>query len=84
MNVQSRPESGEEELGNLPSWDLADLYPAIDAPEVRQDLETAEAAAKAFEARCKGELAALAGGPTGGAALAAAIVEYERIDDASE
>ena len=29
------------ELGALPEWDLADLYPAPDSPLLRQDLERA-------------------------------------------
>src|SRR6185437_6405572 len=61
---------------NLPSWDLSDLYPAPDAPEVEADLQAAERAAKAFAAARAGTLAAASG-----AALAAAIGEYERIDE---
>ncbi len=60
---------------DLPSWDLSDLYPGPESPELAHDLDEAEAAAKAFAARHAGKLAAL-----DGAALAAAIAEYERID----
>jgi oligoendopeptidase F len=62
--------------GELPTWDLRDLYPAPDAPELEADLERALADAKAFEAQHAGRLAAL-----GGAALGAAIGEYERIEE---
>src|SRR5579859_7351438 len=61
---------------NLPSWDLADLYPAPDSPAVEADLAKAESAAKAFAAGSQGKLAALSG-----SALAAAISEYERIEE---
>jgi len=36
------------ELGQLPEWDLSDLYPAPDAPELTRDLEAVEAACCAF------------------------------------
>jgi len=62
--------------GELPTWDLRDLYAAPDAPELEADLVRALADAKAFEAQHAGRLAAL-----GGAALGAAIGEYERIEE---
>ena len=31
-----------QELGALPVWDLSDLYPSMDAPEVERDLGRAE------------------------------------------
>jgi oligoendopeptidase F len=64
-------------LGALPQWDLSDLYPAPDSTELSADLNRMEAAAKAFEDRCKGKL-----GTLDGAALGAAIAEYEQIDEA--
>ena len=60
----------------LPEWDLSDLYPGPDSAEVEADFARAAAAAKAFAARYRGELAGL-----DGAALAAAIEESERIDE---
>ncbi len=59
----------------LPTWDLSDLYPGQDSPDLARDLDEAEAAARAFAGRYAGRLAAL-----DGAGLAAAIAEYERID----
>ncbi len=60
----------------LPRWDLSDLYASIEAPEIEADLAAATERATAFEAAHKGRLAALdAGG------LAAAIAEYERIEE---
>src|SRR5450756_1762600 len=61
---------------DLPSWDLGDLYPAPESPELAHDLDRAEAAAVAFEQAYAGRLATLSG-----ATLAAAIVEYQRIDE---
>ncbi len=63
-------------LGKLPEWNLADLYAAPDAPEFAADMKKGEAEAKAFAAKYKGKLAEL-----GGAALAAALKEYEALSD---
>ncbi|HVY61610.1 MAG TPA: oligoendopeptidase F, partial [Planctomycetota bacterium] len=76
-----RTEERQEDLGKLPVWDLSDLYPAMDSPEVRGDLERADALSRAFEERYGGRLAAIAAEPEGGANLAAAIAEYEEIEE---
>ncbi len=65
-----------EDLGALPEWDLSDLYGAPDAPELGRDLAAAEADAASFREAHAGKLAGLAG-----AALGAAVAEYERIDE---
>jgi oligoendopeptidase F len=62
--------------GPLPVWDLSDLYRGADDPALAADLDRAEAEAKAFAARHAGKLGAMAG-----EALAAAIAEYERIEE---
>ena len=58
--------SSAKALGSLPEWNLADLYPALDAPEVKRDLEKGEAECVAFEKAYKGKLAELAAGAGGG------------------
>ena len=64
-----------EPLGNLPEWDLTDLYAADDAPELVRDLEWLEAECAAFAADYQGKLAELdADG------MAACIKRYEEID----
>jgi len=68
-------------LGLLPEWNLADLYPAIDAPEVKRDLDRADAECVAFEEAYKGKLAALADAPDAGVKLAEAVKRYEALDD---
>ena len=60
----------------LPVWDLSDLYDRQDSPELASDLSEADASAQAFAARHAGQLARL-----DAPALAAAIAEYERIDE---
>ncbi|MBI10636.1 MAG: oligoendopeptidase F [Rhodospirillaceae bacterium] len=63
-------------LGSLPEWDLDDLYPGRDAPELEADLKSATKDAEAFAKDYKGKLAGL-----DGAGLAAAIAAYERIEE---
>jgi oligoendopeptidase F len=75
------PKSSRLKLGALPEWNLADLYPGMDAPEVRRDLERADTYSVAFEDEFKGKLAALASGPDASARLTEAIKRYEMIDD---
>ena len=60
----------------LPAWDLSDLYASLDDPKVIADLTQAEQSAKAFGQARAGKLASLTG-----ADLAAAIAEYERIQE---
>lgn len=69
-------QSSKEGLGDLPRWDLTDLYPASDSRELRDDLTSALKRSEAFEADYKGKLAQLPGD-----GLAEAIKEYEAIED---
>ena len=66
-------------LGDLPEWNLKDLYPALDSPEVNRDLDLADNECAAFEQDFKGRLAALAAGE--GVALAKAVKRFEAIDE---
>ena len=68
--------ASQSTVENLPTWDLGDLYPAPDSPAVQADFAKAEQAARAFAAAHQGKLAAMPG-----EVLAAAIAEYERIEE---
>jgi len=68
-------------LGDLPEWNLKDLYPGLDSAEVKWDLENSETRVVEFEAEFKGKLAALATRPDAGQALAAAVKRYEALDE---
>lgn len=46
-------------LGNLPEWNLDDLYTAEDAPELKRDLDWLETACTSFAADFQGKLAEL-------------------------
>ena len=41
-------------LGALPEWNLNDLYPGLDSPEIKRDLEQADSDCAAFEQDFKG------------------------------
>ncbi|SEB72512.1 M3 family oligoendopeptidase [Rhodobacter sp. 24-YEA-8] len=62
-------------FGDLPEWDLTDLYPAPDAPEFERDMEWLSKACTDFAARYEGKLASLEA-----AALLQCVQEYEAID----
>jgi oligoendopeptidase F len=71
--------SGAAKLGALPEWNLNDLYPGIDSPALKRDLEQADADCLAFEQDFKGKLAQMAAGQ--GAPLADALKRFEALDD---
>jgi oligoendopeptidase F len=65
-------------LGELPQWDLSDLYPGPDSEALRDDLAQLADDADAFCERYQGRLADLSG-----AALGAAVETYERLQEVS-
>lgn len=66
------------DLGKIPEWDLKDLYPAMDSPEVASDLAKAASEAKRMKESYQGKLAALA---SQGGKLAEPIAAYEALSD---
>ncbi len=48
--------SGDKNLGDLPEWDLSDLYTAPDAPELTRDLEWLKQACAHFAEDYEGQL----------------------------
>ncbi|PLX36020.1 MAG: oligoendopeptidase F [Hyphomicrobiales bacterium] len=69
------------DLGALPEWDLADLYPAPDSDAVKADLAAMLDGAQAFEEAHKGTLAGALEEADGGAKLAAMIRDYEALQE---
>jgi oligoendopeptidase F len=47
---------GAKDLGDLPEWDLSDLYEAEDAPELKRDLDWLEQACASFATDYEGKL----------------------------
>ena len=66
----------QSDLGALPEWDLNDLYPGPDSPELKKDLDAAAQAARAFNERYKGKVSGLTGDGLGDA-----IADYEAQHD---
>ena len=62
--------------GELPIWDLSDLFPGPNSPELAEALAEAADGAKAFATRYQGRLSGL-----DGAALGLAVAEYERLQE---
>ncbi|MDR6658927.1 oligoendopeptidase F [Tardiphaga robiniae] len=81
MSKLASKSSAKSPGGKLPEWNLADLYTAIDAPEIAGDLDKIDAECAAFEADYKGKLAEETAKPGGGVWLAGAVRRYEAIDD---
>ncbi|HIJ62415.1 MAG TPA: M3 family oligoendopeptidase [Rhodospirillaceae bacterium] len=65
-----------DEARQMPEWDLSDLYPATDCPQLEADLQAAETLARSFHSRFQGKLAAMSGAEVG-----AAIAEYEKLTE---
>lgn len=67
--------SGGKDLGNLPEWDLSDLYPTTDGPEITRDMEWLAKECADFSETFEGKLADL-----DAPGLLAAVQRYEQID----
>ncbi|MEL7178431.1 MAG: M3 family oligoendopeptidase [Pseudomonadota bacterium] len=67
--------SGGKDLGNLPEWDLSDLYPSTDGPEITRDMAWLEKECASFAADFEGKLANLDAD-----AMLGAVQRYEQID----
>ncbi len=71
----------ETQLGQMPEWNLDDLYPGPQSKQLLADLERADRSTAAFETMYKGKLAALAAGKDPGEHLGIALQAYEKIAD---
>ncbi len=67
--------SGANAFGDLPEWDLSDLYAATDAPELKRDMDWIEQACLDFARDFEGKLADLDADD-----LLEAVLRYEKID----
>lgn len=68
------------DLSELPRWNLCDLYPAPDSPELARDLQASAQQAIAFEDKWKGKLEAEISKDNGGS-FADTIAEYEQLSE---
>jgi oligoendopeptidase F len=67
--------AGGKDLGDLPEWDLSDLYTSPDAPEFKRDMEWLEKACADFAATYEGKLAGL-----DAKGMLDCVLAYEKID----
>ena len=67
--------SGGKNLGDLPEWNLTDLYPATDSPELARDMAWLESECADFAKTYQGNLGSL-----DAAGLLDAVQRYEQID----
>lgn len=79
IEIARSPATSGAALGDLPEWDLSDLYPAPDAPQVQSDLTAALERSRSFESAYKGQLARLAAEDV--EALLAAVQSFEDLED---
>ncbi|MCW5722204.1 MAG: M3 family oligoendopeptidase [Devosia sp.] len=77
--MSATAQKGHNQFGNLPVWDLSDLYPGQNSPEFKAGLEEAKALAAKFEADYKGKLIEL----TRSGGLIQAIRDSEALGDLS-
>lgn len=71
--------ASDPKLGDLPEWNLDDLYTGLEAPELLTDLARADADAARFSQTYQGKLAGLASDNPSG--LLDAVKAYEALDD---
>ena len=69
----------DSKFGNLPEWNLHDLYPGSTSEAFKADFDAMVGKAKDFETKYKGKLEELLS--RGGDELAAAIVGYEQLEE---
>ena len=67
--------AGGKDLGDLPEWDLSDLYTSPDAPELKRDMDWLEKACADFADDYEGKLADL-----DASAMLDCVLRYEKID----
>lgn len=68
-----------EALGDLPEWNLLDLYSGMEGDDLAADLEKADRTCQAFSETYRTKLAELA--KSNPEALASCLTEYEKIED---
>ena len=66
---------GHNQFGDLPEWDLTDLYPSPDGPEINKDMDWLDTACADFSSDYEGKLNTL-----DSVGLLEAVQRYEQID----
>jgi oligoendopeptidase F len=80
MAATASPIDPANDLGPLPEWNLADLYPGMDSGELKRDLDQADSSAASFAESFKGKLADIVARGDA-AALLKSVKDYESLSD---
>ena len=78
---QATAAAPDAKAGDMPEWDLTDLFPGPQSEALTLHLEKAERDIQIFQQRYQGRLADMAAGSDGGANLATAVTELETLHD---
>ncbi len=78
LRAPSAVSGAASDLGQMPEWNLADLYASPDAPEIGRDIAAATTEAARIKAAYQGKLVAMA---ADGAKIAEAVIAYEKLSD---
>ena len=71
----------EADLGDMPEWDLTDLYEGPRSEKLQSDLKSAGEDALSFQTDFQGKIGEIAATQDGGAQLAKAVRRYEELND---
>jgi oligoendopeptidase F len=81
LHQTSSTGAAQVDLGMLPEWNLAHLYPGMDSDAFKRDLAWAEGECKAFATAYRGKLDAMVQSDKGPEALTEVIKRYEALED---
>ena len=81
IHQNEKQHSASNTLGELPEWDLSDLYENLESGQLRTDLQLSIDNAIAFEQKYKSHLDGMLIEPSGADQLAQALKDYEALQD---
>jgi len=79
--AEKATDKGRHDLGDLPQWNLDDLYPGMACAGLVEDFDQCDEDAQKFQATYKGRLEELIKSPDGGAEIAGAIAAFEALQE---
>ncbi len=79
--VEKSADKEADVLGELPQWNLDDLYPGMDCDALGRDFDKCDEDAQTFQKTYKGRLEELIKSPDGGAEIAGAIKAFEALQE---
>ncbi len=79
--VEKAAGNDSDALGDLPQWNLDDLYPGMTCEALVQDFDSSDEQARGFHKRYKGQLENLIKSDGGGGKIARAIKDFEALQE---